>query len=471
MVPHLLPRRAGWLFWRRAACGPRALAEQRTRAAASWTPGLGSPWGSGAPVRRGSSLGASQVPLTRERYPVRRLPFSEVSAEDLAAFEHLIPGRVVTDPEEVQASNVDWLRSLRGLTPLRTRYCHERNLAVTPQGGNTGMVGGSVPVFDEIILSTSLMDQVLSFQDMSGVLVCQAGCVLEQLSRYVEERGFVMPLDLGAKGSCHIGGNVATHAGGLRFLRYGSLRGTVLGLEVGPEGTIGCPRQGCGLRPGARALAGSHGGVTVRTWWPRRVSQPGSLLGAALPTHVLQRVAPSPPRGLAVVSCVVSPGGDGQVAAGMGPGQHAVPQASPGRAGGRASSLGRRVRRPGVRGAAGVAWTRGRCPELALRRVRCLPVTSREGGEGGSAPQTAVAWRRPRPGGDWLGAEAPSVGPAEAARPHCASMDGVDLWACTLAQLMAKRKPQDTWELLAEEDLAAGNLDGSGYQYWLEGLS
>lgn len=62
--------------------------------------------------------------------------------------------------------------------------------------------------------------------------MCQAGCVLEGLSSYVEERGFIMPLDLGAKGSCHIGGNVATNAGGLRLLRYGSLRGTVLGLEV-----------------------------------------------------------------------------------------------------------------------------------------------------------------------------------------------------------------------------------------------
>lgn len=66
----------------------------------------------------------------------------------------------------------------------------------------------------------------------AGTLVCQAGCVLEELSRHVEERGFVMPLDLGAKGTCHIGGNLATNAGGLRFLRFGSLRGTVLGLEA-----------------------------------------------------------------------------------------------------------------------------------------------------------------------------------------------------------------------------------------------
>ncbi|NWZ09069.1 D2HDH protein, partial [Agelaius phoeniceus] len=112
------------------------------------------------------------------------------------------------------------------------RYCHERNLAVNPQGGNTGLVGGSVPVFDEIILSTALMNQIISFDKVSGILVCQAGCVLERLSEYLEEQGFIMPLDLGAKGSCHIGGNVATNAGGLRLLRYGSLRGTVLGLEV-----------------------------------------------------------------------------------------------------------------------------------------------------------------------------------------------------------------------------------------------
>ncbi|XP_012889119.1 PREDICTED: D-2-hydroxyglutarate dehydrogenase, mitochondrial isoform X2 [Dipodomys ordii] len=101
------------------------------------------------------------------------------------------------------------------------------------------MVGGSVPVFDEIILSTALMNQVISFDEVSGILVCQAGCVLEKLSQFVQERNFIMPLDLGAKGSCHIGGNVATNAGGLRFLRYGSLRGTVLGLEVVlADGTI-----------------------------------------------------------------------------------------------------------------------------------------------------------------------------------------------------------------------------------------
>jgi len=65
-------------------------------------------------------------------------------------------------------------------------------------------VGGGVPVFDEIILSTERMNEIISFDPVSAVLVCQAGCVLEDLDNYLAEKGFMMPLDLGAKGSCHI---------------------------------------------------------------------------------------------------------------------------------------------------------------------------------------------------------------------------------------------------------------------------
>lgn len=174
----------------------------------------------------------------------QRLPFSRVTEEDLAFFREILPGRAITDPDLVQSSNEDWLKSVRGssevlLRPQTTQevskilsYCNSRNLAVNPQGGNTGLVGGSVPVYDEIILSTSLMNNIRSFDNVSGILTCQAGCVLENLSLYLEERDHIMPLDLGAKGSCQIGGNVATNAGGLRLLRYGSLHGTVLGLEV-----------------------------------------------------------------------------------------------------------------------------------------------------------------------------------------------------------------------------------------------
>lgn len=63
-------------------------------------------------------------------------------------------------------------------------------------------------------------------------MTCESGCILETLDSFASDRGYTMPLDLGAKGSCQIGGNLATNAGGLRFLRYGSLRGSVLGIEV-----------------------------------------------------------------------------------------------------------------------------------------------------------------------------------------------------------------------------------------------
>lgn len=119
------------------------------------------------------------------------------------------------------------------------KYCNERKLAVVPQGGNTGLVGGSVAVFDEVVVNMGRMSKVRSFDEVAGILVVDAGVVLEVADGYLRERGYIFPLDLGAKGSCHVGGNVATNAGGLRLLRYGSLHGTVLGIEaVMPDGTV-----------------------------------------------------------------------------------------------------------------------------------------------------------------------------------------------------------------------------------------
>ena len=195
----------------------------------------------------------SEPPLTSVQYPeLKRGPYSEITNDDLAKFSSLLdPHRVVQDPDEIAPRNKDWMGSLRGaskvlLKPKTTQevseilsYCNSKNIAVVPQSGNTGLVGGSIPVFDEVILSLGLMDQILKMDDISGILVCQAGCVLEKLDQFLSEKGFMMPLDLGAKGSCMIGGNIATNAGGLRLLRYGSLHGTVLGLEVVlPNGQI-----------------------------------------------------------------------------------------------------------------------------------------------------------------------------------------------------------------------------------------
>ncbi|KAL3861470.1 hypothetical protein ACJMK2_007504 [Sinanodonta woodiana] len=187
------------------------------------------------------------VELTRIRYPnLKRGPYANVCDADISNFEKLLPGhgRVITDVNELDGFNTDWLKTCRGssqvvLRPKTTEevsallcYCNDRRLAVVPQGGNTGLVGGSVPVFDEVIISTQLMNNIISLDEVSGILVCQAGCILANLDSYLKDHKFTMPLDLGAKGSCHIGGNLATNAGGVRLLRYGSLHGTILGLEV-----------------------------------------------------------------------------------------------------------------------------------------------------------------------------------------------------------------------------------------------
>uniref|UniRef100_A0A8D0KSZ3 D-2-hydroxyglutarate dehydrogenase n=1 Tax=Strix occidentalis caurina TaxID=311401 RepID=A0A8D0KSZ3_STROC len=138
-------------------------------------PGWGLAGGWSEALRDGCPPTPGEVMLTSERYRVRRLPFSRVCDSDVAFFERMMPGRVITNPEELKPFNVDWLKSVRGcsklmLKPQTTaevsqilRYCYERNLAVNPQGGNTGLVGGSVPVFDEIILSTVLMNRIISF--------------------------------------------------------------------------------------------------------------------------------------------------------------------------------------------------------------------------------------------------------------------------------------------------------------------
>jgi FAD/FMN-containing dehydrogenase len=153
--------------------------------------------------------------------------------------------------EDIEAFNSDWMRKFRGhaqlvLKPSTTeevshilKYCNENMLAVVPQGGNTGLVGGSVPVFDEIVLNLQKMNNIRSFDEVSGILVADAGVILEAADNYLAERQHIFPLDLGAKGSCQIGGNVSTNAGGLRLLRYGSLHGSVLGIEaVLPDGTV-----------------------------------------------------------------------------------------------------------------------------------------------------------------------------------------------------------------------------------------
>lgn len=186
-----------------------------------------------------------RVSLVRRASALARGPFKVLTGADMARLSEICgAAHVVTDADELKPYNTDWMRRYKGrasvaLLPRETseveeivRYCHGQRIALVPQGGNTGLVGGSVPVFDEVVLSLKRMNRILSFDTTAGVLTCQAGCVLDALNARVGEAGHTMPIDLGASGSCHIGGNVATNAGGIRLLRYGSLRNTILGLEA-----------------------------------------------------------------------------------------------------------------------------------------------------------------------------------------------------------------------------------------------
>ncbi|KAK8619130.1 hypothetical protein V6N13_133097 [Hibiscus sabdariffa] len=177
---------------------------------------------------------------------VQRNPsFSTLNPDDISYFKQLLGEKsVIQDEDRLETVNTDWMHKYKGsskllLQPRTTeevaqilKYCNSRRLAVVPQGGNTGLVGGSVPVFDEVIVNLGSMNNIISFDKVSGILVCEAGCILENLISFLDNQGFIMPLDLGAKGSCQIGGNVSTNAGGLRLVRYGSLHGNVLGLEA-----------------------------------------------------------------------------------------------------------------------------------------------------------------------------------------------------------------------------------------------
>lgn len=158
----------------------------------------------------------------------------------------LLPGddlqRYLHDASDLQGTGEPAM-VFRPVTPLQVadivRACHREGRNLTVQGGRTGLAGGAVPDHDDVVISLERLDQVEEFDKVGGTITVQAGMVLENLCALVEEQGWYFPLDLGARGSCQIGGNVATNAGGNRVLRYGTTRELVLGLEaVMADGTV-----------------------------------------------------------------------------------------------------------------------------------------------------------------------------------------------------------------------------------------
>ncbi|RFB03854.1 FAD-binding oxidoreductase [Parvularcula marina] len=118
------------------------------------------------------------------------------------------------------------------------RYCHAHDLAVVPQGGNTGLVGGQVPQ-GEVLISTRRINRIRDISPEDFTLTAEAGVTLEAVQDAAREAGRLFPLSIGSEGSCNIGGVLSTNAGGVNVIRYGNARDLVLGIEaVLPDGRI-----------------------------------------------------------------------------------------------------------------------------------------------------------------------------------------------------------------------------------------
>jgi FAD/FMN-containing dehydrogenase len=162
------------------------------------------------------------------------------------------PAGVVTDPEVLAGHSVDWTGRFRGRTGALLRpgsvrevaavvaAAREHGIALVPQGGNTGLVGGSVPLHGEVVLQLSRFDEVGAVDRAAGQLTVGAGATLERVQEAARAAGLRYAVDLAARGSATIGGNVATNAGGLSFLRHGGTREQLRGVEavLGTGGTV-----------------------------------------------------------------------------------------------------------------------------------------------------------------------------------------------------------------------------------------
>jgi D-lactate dehydrogenase (cytochrome) len=153
---------------------------------------------------------------------------------------------VLTDETETASFATDWRKrwfgkALAVVKPASTaevgavvKLCAETRTAVVPQGGNTGLCGGATPDASghQVILNLSRLNRVRAIDTVNNTLTAEAGCVLANLQQAADDADRLFPLSLAAEGTCEIGGNLSTNAGGVQVLRYGNTRDLTLGLEV-----------------------------------------------------------------------------------------------------------------------------------------------------------------------------------------------------------------------------------------------
>ena len=156
------------------------------------------------------------------------------------------PAGWVTDPHALEPHLTEWRDTWRGNTSIMVmpdsveqvsevvHACQRSGTPIVPQGGNTGLCGGAIPDPDgsQVLLSLSRMNRVRDLSADDHSMIVEAGCTLSDVQEAADRAGRFFPLSLAAEGSCQIGGNLSTNAGGINVLRYGTARDQVLGLEV-----------------------------------------------------------------------------------------------------------------------------------------------------------------------------------------------------------------------------------------------
>ena len=221
------------------------------------------------------------------------------------------PGGFSADPGELAPHLREERGQFFGATPLLlwpqttaqvagiVGICAETNTPIVPQGGNTGLVGGAIPSSDgdQILVDLGRMNRVRHLDAHAGTITVEAGRILGNVQRAAHDAGWLFPLSLGAEGSCQIGGNLSTNAGGTQVLRYGNARALTLGLEVVlPDGRVW---------DGLRALSKDNTGYDLKQLFIGAEGTLGIITAAVLrlfplPRQVVTALAavPTPDRAL-----------------------------------------------------------------------------------------------------------------------------------------------------------------------------
>ncbi len=275
------------------------------------------------------------------------------------------PQHLLTDPDVRAGYERDWTGRFLGRTPAVVRpattkevaevvaACAASGVALVPQGGNTGLVGGSVPLQGEILLSLRRLRRLDPVDEVLGNVVAGAGITLAELAAHAVGAGLRFGVDLGARDSATIGGMVATNAGGLRFVRHGGMRQQVVGIEavLGGGAVVSRldapPKDNVGYDL-AGLLCGSEGTLGIVTTARLRLKAPPGEVQTAL-LGVPDLAAAPGDRGRASTKRRAHGGGGGVLRrrprAGTRPHRPVAP--GPTGAGLPAGGVGRRARGPG----------------------------------------------------------------------------------------------------------------------------